>query len=40
MATGQVHGIGNGGQPAELIRVEPKQGGKIVEIGPDDTEHL
>ena len=29
-----------GGKPAESIRVETKQGGKIVEIGPDDTEHL
>ncbi len=29
-----------GGQAARSIRVEPKQGGQIVEIGPDDTEHL
>ncbi len=29
-----------GGQAAKSIRVEPKQGGKIVEIGPDDAEHL
>ena len=30
----------NSGKPAKSLRVEPKQGGKIVEIGPDDTEHL
>ena len=29
-----------GGQPAQAIRVEPKQGGKIVETGPDGAEHL
>lgn len=29
-----------GGQPAKSLRIEPKQGGKIVEIGHDDTEHL
>ena len=29
-----------GGQPAKSLQVEPKQGGKIVEIAPDDTEHL
>lgn len=29
-----------GGSPAKTIRVEPKQGGTIVEIGPDDSEHL
>jgi uncharacterized protein YndB with AHSA1/START domain len=29
-----------GGAPAKAIRVEPKQGGTIVEIGPDDSEHL
>lgn len=28
------------GQPAKSLRVESKQGGQIVEIGPDDTEHL
>ena len=28
-----------GGEPAKAIRVEAKQGGKIVEIGHDDTEH-
>jgi len=29
-----------GGKPAKSIRVEAKQGGRIVEISPDDTEHL
>lgn len=29
-----------GGKAAKSLRVEPKQGGKIVEIGPNDTEHL
>lgn len=29
-----------GGVPAKSIRIEAKQGGNIVEIGPDDTEHL
>jgi len=29
-----------GGKPAKSLRVEAKQGGKIVEIGSDDTEHL
>ncbi len=29
-----------GGAAAKAIRVEPMQGGKIVEIGPDDSEHL
>jgi hypothetical protein len=29
-----------GGHAAEAIRVEARQGGKIVEIGPDATEHL
>ena len=29
-----------GGEVAKSLRVEPKQGGTIVEIGPDDTEHL
>ncbi len=28
------------GKPAKSLRVEPNQGGKIVEIGHDDTEHL
>lgn len=28
------------GKPAKSLRIEPKQGGKIVEIGHDDTEHL
>lgn len=28
------------GQPAKAIRVEPRVGGDIVEVGPDDTEHL
>ena len=28
------------GKVAKSLRVEPKQGGKIVEIGHDDTEHL
>lgn len=28
------------GKPAKSLRVEPKQGGKIVEIDHDDTEHL
>ena len=27
------------GQPAKTLRVDPKRGGKIVEIGPDDSEH-
>ncbi len=30
----------NNGKPAKSLRIEPKQGGKIVEIGHDDTEHL
>ena len=29
----------NGGKPAKSLRVDAKQGGKIVEIGHDDTEH-
>ncbi len=29
-----------GGAPAKTIRIEPKKGGEIVEIGPDNTEHL
>ncbi len=29
----------NGGKPAKSVRVDAKQGGKIVEIGHDDTEH-
>ncbi len=28
------------GKPAKSLRIEPKLGGKIVEIGHDDTEHL
>ena len=28
------------GKPAKSLSIEPKQGGKIVEIGHDDTEHL
>ena len=28
-----------GGKDPKSLRVEPKQGGKIVEIGPDDTEY-
>ena len=28
-----------GGKPAKSLRIDPKQGGKIVEIGHDDTEH-
>ena len=28
------------GKPAKSLRIEPKQGGKIVEVGHDDTEHL
>ena len=28
------------GAPAKSLRIEPRQGGKIVEIGHDDTEHL
>jgi Activator of Hsp90 ATPase homolog 1-like protein len=28
------------GKPAKSLRIEPRQGGKIVEIGHDDTEHL
>ena len=27
-------------KPAKSLRIEPKQGGKIVEIGHDDTEYL
>ena len=27
------------GQPAKSLRIDPRQGGKIVEIGHDDTEH-
>lgn len=30
----------NGGKPAKSLRIDPKQGGKIVEIGHDDTEYL
>jgi len=30
----------NGGLPAKSVQLEPKQGGKIVETGHDDTEHL
>ncbi|MEO6527620.1 MAG: SRPBCC domain-containing protein, partial [Gemmatimonadaceae bacterium] len=29
-----------GGSKAKTIRVDARQGGTIVEIGPDDTEHL
>jgi uncharacterized protein YndB with AHSA1/START domain len=29
----------HGGKPAKSLRVDPRQGGKIVEIGSDDTEH-
>ncbi len=29
-----------GGEYGKALHVEPKQGGKIVEISPDDTEHL
>ena len=29
-----------GGKPAKSLRIEPKQGGKIVEIGHDDTETM
>ena len=29
-----------GGQPAKSLQLDPKQGGKIVEIAHDDTEHL
>ena len=29
----------HGGKPAKSLRVDPKQDGKIVEIGHDDTEH-
>ena len=28
-----------GGKPAKSLRIEPKLGGKIVELGHDDTEH-
>ncbi len=28
------------GKPAKSLRIEAKQGGQIVEIGHDDTEHL
>ena len=30
----------SGGKPAKSLRIDPNQGGKIVEIGHDDTEHL
>ena len=30
----------NGGQPAKSLRIDAKEGGQIVEIGPDDTEYL
>ncbi len=30
----------NGGQPAKSLQIEPEQGGKILEISQDDTEHL
>lgn len=30
----------HGGKPAKSLRIESKLGGKIVEIGHDDTEHL
>lgn len=30
----------NGGKPAKSLRIEPKEGGKIIEIAHDDTEHL
>ncbi len=30
----------SGGKPAKSLRIDPKQGGKIVEIGHDDTEYL
>ncbi len=30
----------NSGKPAKSLRVEAKQGGKIVEIASDETEHL
>ena len=30
----------HGGKPAKSLRVEPAQGGEIVEIGDDETEHL
>ncbi len=30
----------NGGKPAKSLRIDPKLGGEIVEIGHDDTEHL
>ena len=29
----------DGGKPAKTVRVEPRQGGTIVEIGHDDTEY-
>ncbi len=29
----------HGGKPAKSLRIDPKQGGMIVEIGHDDTEH-
>lgn len=29
-----------GGGAAKSLRVDPKEGGEIVEIGPDDTEHV
>ncbi len=30
----------SGGKPAKSLRIDPKEDGKIVEIGHDDTEHL
>ena len=32
--------MGSGGKPAKSLSIDPKQGGKIVEIGHDDTEYL
>lgn len=29
-----------GGKPAKSLRIDPRAGGRIVEIGHDDTEHL
>jgi len=29
-----------GGQPAKSLQIDPKQGGNIMEIAHDDTEHL
>ena len=37
---GKFSGSALDGRAAKSLRIEPKQGGRIVEIGYDDTEHL